>query len=158
MSQVLPERRPSTTPERWEPFNELEQVTQRMRRMLEQTIGGGWPSPLLTEGPGWSPFVDIEEQDDAYVVEAEVPGVKRQDVNVELIGNDLTISGEIKEQERKGIVRKRTRRTGRFEYHVRLPDQVSADGIDAKLDDGVLTVRLPKAEKAQRKQIEIKVK
>jgi len=102
--------------------------------------------------------VDIEEQDDSYVVEAEVPGVKRQDVNVELIGNDLTISGEIKEQERKGIVRKRTRRTGRFEYHVRLPDQVSADGIDARLDDGVLTVRLPKAQKAQRKQIEIKVK
>ena len=157
MSQTRSERRPSSALERWQPFsNDLQELNERMRRMLDETFGGYGPSFFV--GDSWSPPVDIEEQDDAYVVEAEVPGVKHQDVNVELIGNDLTISGEIKEQERKGIVRKRTRRTGRFEYHVRLPDQVSADGIDAKLDDGVLTVRLPKAEKAQRKQIEIKVK
>jgi HSP20 family protein len=157
MSQTRSERRPSSALERWQPFSsDLQELNERMRRMLDETFGGYGPSFLAVES--WSPPVDIEEQDDAYVVEAEVPGVKRQDVNVELIGNDLTISGEIKEQERTGIVRKRTRRTGRFEYHVRLPDQVSADGIDAKLDDGVLIVRLPKAEKAQRKQIEIKVK
>ena len=156
MSQVLSERRPSTTPERWEPFSELEQVTQRMRRMLEQTIGGGWPSPLLTEGPGWAPFVDIEEQDDAYVLEAELPGVKREDVNIEVVGNELAITGEIKERERKGALRKRTRRTGQFEYRVRLPEQVDSTKIDAKLDQGVLTVCVPKAERAQRRKIEIK--
>jgi HSP20 family protein len=156
MSQLSPERRSANAPERWEPLNDLEQVTQRMRRMLDQTFGGfGWPSPLVTEGAGWSPLVDIEEQDDAFVLEVEVPGVKREDVNIELVGNELEITGEIKETERKGVVRRRTRRVGGFEYRVRLPDQVDADKIEASLDQGVLKVRVPKAERAQRQKIEI---
>jgi HSP20 family protein len=156
MSETLPERRST---ERWEPLNELEQVTQRMRRMLDQTFGGfGWPSPLLTEAAGWSPLVDIEEQDDAYVLEAELPGVKREDVNIEVAGNELSITGEIKEKERKGTLRRRTRRTGRFEYRVRLPEQVDSSKIDASLDQGVLSVRVPKTERAQRQKIEIKSK
>lgn len=156
MSQVV-ERRPARTPERWEPLSELEQVTQRMRRMLEEGFGGiGWPSSPFGEEAGWSPLVDIEEQDDAYVVEAELPGVKREDVNIELVGNELDVTGEIKERERKGTLRRRTRRTGHFEYRVGLPDQVDPSKIDAKLDQGVLTVRVPKAERAQRRKIEIK--
>jgi HSP20 family protein len=156
MSQLLPERRSGVASERWEPLTELEQVSERMRRMLEQTFGGlGWPSPLR-EAAGWSPLVDIEEIDDAYVVEAELPGVQRQDVNVELVGRELTITGEIKERERKGTLRRRARRTGRFEYRVSLPDQVDAEKIDAKLAEGVLTVRVPKSERAPRRQIEIK--
>ena len=157
MSQTLPERRSQAATERWEPFSELEQMTQRMRRMLDQTFGG-WPSPLVTEAPGWSPLVDIEEQDDTYVLEAELPGVKREDVNIELVGNELSITGEIKERERKGALRRRTRRTGHFEYRVRLPDQVDASKIEAGLDQGVLTVRVPKSERAQRQKIEIKSK
>src|SRR5215216_2610647 len=103
MSHLLPERRSAKAPERWEPLREFEQVTERMREMLDRTFGGfGW-SPLLQEG-AWSPLVDIEETDDAYVVEAEVPGVKREDVNIELVGNELTITGEIKEKERKGVL------------------------------------------------------
>src|SRR3954470_1651855 len=156
MSQVLPERRPPTSPDRWEPFSELEQVTQRMRRMLEQTIGGAWPSPLLTEGAGWAPLVDIEETDDAYVIEAEVPGVKREDVNIEIVGNELSITGELKEKERVGILRRRTRRTGRFEYRVVLPGEVDASQVEAHLDGGVLNLRVPKAERAQRRKIEVK--
>jgi HSP20 family protein len=140
-------------------LSELEQVNQRMRRMLDQTFGGfGWASPLLTEAAGWSPLVDIEEQDDSYVLEAELPGVKRQDVDIEVVGNELAITGEIKERERKGAMRRRTRRVGRFEYRVRLPDQVDASKIDAGLDQGVLTIRVPKAERAQRQKIEIKSK
>jgi HSP20 family protein len=159
MSQVLPERRSATAPDRWEPLTELEQVTQRMRRMLDQTFGGfGWPSPLITEGAGWSPLVDIEEQDDAYLLEAELPGIKREDVNIEVVGNELSITGEIKEKERKGAVRRRTRRTGRFDCHVRLPDQVEASKIDASLDQGVLVVRVPKSQRAKRQEIEIKSK
>lgn len=156
MSQVLPERR-STAPERWEPLSEFEHVTQRLRQMLDQTLGGfGWPSPMLGEAAGWSPLVDIEEQDDAYVLEAELPGVKREDVNIEVIGNELSITGEIKEKQRKGAVRRRTRRTGHFEYRVRLPDEVDAAKIDASLDQGVLTVRVPKSQKAKRQKIQIK--
>ena len=151
MSQVLPERRSGTETERWSPFSELEHMNERMRRMLDQTFGG-----MLGEPSGWSPPVDIEEQDDAYVVEADLPSVRREDVDIELVGNQLTITGEIKEKERKGVVRKRTRRVGRFEYRVTLPSQVDSDKIEAKLNDGVLQVRVPKLERAQRRRIEVK--
>ena len=155
MSQILSERRSTAAPER-SALSELEQVSERMRRLLDQTFGGlAWPS-FLTESGGWSPLVDIEETDEAYVVEAELPGVKRSDVNIELAGNELMISGEIKERERKGALRRRTRRTGRFEYRVRLPEQVDDQKVDAKLADGVLIVRVPKSERAQRRKIEIK--
>jgi HSP20 family protein len=132
-------------------LSELGQLNERMRRMLEQTFGG-----MLDEPAGWIPAVDIEELEDAYVVEAEVPGVKREDVNIELSGNELTISGEIKVREREGVIRRRTRRVGEFEFRVVLPNEVNAEGIDAKLNDGVLTVRIPKAERAQRRRIEVK--
>jgi HSP20 family protein len=156
MSQTLPERRRVDTPQRWEPLSEFEQVTDRMRRLLENTFGGFGLSTPMIERPGWSPLVDLEEQDDAYVVEAELPGVKPDDVNVELVGNELMITGEAKEKERKGTVRRRTRHTGRFEYRVSLPAHVDPDKVDAKLSEGVLEVRVPKSERAQRRRIEIK--
>jgi HSP20 family protein len=150
MSQLLPERS-RTGSDGPSPLSELGQLNERMRRMLEQTFGG-----MLDEPAGWIPAVDIEEQEDAYVVEAEVPGVKREDVNIEVSGNELTISGEIKVREREGIIRRRTRRVGEFEFRVVLPNEVKSEGIDAKLNDGVLTVRIPKAERAQRRRIEVK--
>jgi HSP20 family protein len=150
MSQLLPERS-RTGSDGPGPLSELGQLNERMRRMLEQTFGG-----MLDEPAGWVPAVDIEELEGAYVVEAEVPGVKREDVNIEVSGNELTISGEIKVREREGIIRRRTRRVGEFEFRVVLPNEVNAEGIDAKLNDGVLTVRIPKAERAQRRRIEVK--
>jgi HSP20 family protein len=155
MSQLLPEHRSRRATERWEPFSELEQVSERMRGILEQTLGGFTPS-LLTEQGGWSPLVDIEEEDVTYVVEAELPGVKEKDLNIEIVGNELAISGEVKERERKGVLRRQTRRTGRFDYRVRLPEPLDAERIDAKLADGVLTVGVPKSERAQRRKIEVK--
>ncbi|MDX6408507.1 MAG: hypothetical protein QOE13_1578 [Gaiellaceae bacterium] len=150
MSQRLPERSRSGS-NSLSPSSELGQLNERMRRMLEQTFGG-----MLDEPAGWIPAVDIEELEDAYVVEAEVPGVRREDVNIEVTGNELTISGEIKERERVGIIRRRTRRVGEFEFRVVLPNEVNPEGVDANLNDGVLTVRIPKAERAQRRRIEVK--
>ena len=155
MSQQLPERRSRLATERWDPLSELDQVTERMRRMLDQTFGGFALQPFSTE-MGWAPPVDIEETDDAYVIEAELPGVKEKDVNIEHAGNEISVSGEIKERERKGVLRRQTRRTGRFEYRVRLPEHVDGEKIDAKLDGGVLTVRVPKSQRAQRRRIEVK--
>jgi HSP20 family protein len=152
MSQSLAERRSPATTERWEPFGELEQLNERMRRMLEQTFGGVIP----LDRESWAPLVDIEEQDDAYVVEADVPGVKREDIKVEQVGNELLINGETKEPKRKGALRRQTRHVGQFAYRVTLPEQVEGDAIEAKLSDGVLTVRVPKSQRAQRRQIEIK--
>jgi HSP20 family protein len=138
-------------------MSELELMAERMRRMLDQTLrGSGLPSPSpLSETGGWAPPVDIEEREDAYIVEAEVPGISREDVNIDLIGNELTISGEIKEKERDGILRRRTRRVGRFQYRVILPEHVDSDGVDAKLGDGVLTIRVPKSERAKRRRIDV---
>jgi HSP20 family protein len=70
--------------------------------------------------------------------------------------NELTITGEIKERERKGILRRRTRRTGRFEYRVTLPGETDADNVDAKLEGGVLTVRVPKSGRARPRRVEVK--
>jgi HSP20 family protein len=75
---------------------------------------------------------------------------------VEVIGHELMISGELKETERKGVLRKRSRRTGQFFYRVGLPESVAADKVEAKLNDGVLSIRIPKLERALRKKIEIK--
>jgi HSP20 family protein len=152
MSQALSERRTRDTSERTQPLNDVE----RLRRMLDQTFGTFGLPGLMTEAVGWSPPVDIEEQDDAYVIEAELPGVQKDDVNIELQSNELMITGEIKEREREGILRKRTRRIGRFEYRVRLPEQVDSDNVEAKLNDGVLTVRVPKVQRADRRQIKVK--
>ena len=152
MSQALSERRTRDTSERTQPPNDVE----RLRRMLDQTFGTFGLPGLMTEAVGWSPPVDIEEQDDAYVIEAELPGVQKDDVNIELQSNELMVTGEIKEREREGILRKRTRRIGRFEYRVRLPEQVDSDNVEAKLNDGVLTVRVPKVQRADRRQIKVK--
>jgi HSP20 family protein len=152
MSQALQERRTKDTSERAQPLSDVE----RLRRMLDQTFGSFGLPALATESVGWAPPVDIEEQDDAYVIEAEVPGVKKDDVNIELISNELMVTGEIKEREREGILRKRTRRIGRFEYRVRLPEQVDPDNVEAKLKDGVLSVRVPKHEQAERRRIQVK--
>jgi HSP20 family protein len=155
LSQLQPERRSTAALERWEPLQEFEQVTERMRRMLDQTFGAFGVPSLGREPMGWSPLVDVEETDDAYVVEAELPGVKRENASIEIVGNELAITGEIKERERKGHLRRRARRTGRFEYRLSLPDPVDADKVDASLKDGVLTVRVPKSERAQRRKIEV---
>jgi HSP20 family protein len=150
---TLPENRPPRGAERTQPLRDVEQVTDRMRRLLDESFGG-WTA-LLAEAAAWTPPVDIEETDDAWLVEAELPGVDRKDIDIELVGNELAITGEIKERERAGILRRKTRRVGRFEFRVTLPDQVDQDKIEANVRDGVLTVRVPKAERAQRRRIEV---
>jgi HSP20 family protein len=149
---VRRERR-DVLPARWDPVREMEDVRQRMDRLFEDVLSG---SPLAAGGV-WSPLVDLEETDDAWVVEADLPGVKKGDVTVELRANELAIHGEIKERERTGILRRRTRRTGQFDYRVTLPGDVNADDdVDAHLNDGVLIVRVPKPTRAQARRIEIK--
>jgi HSP20 family protein len=123
---------------------------------MDRLMQTAW-SPLGTGNGGtWMPITDIEETEDAWIIEAEVPGVDRKDVNVELRDSELIISGVIKEKERKGIVRRQTRRTGQFEYRVTLPGQSDAEHIEANLHDGVLTVRVPKTEQAKPRRIEVK--
>jgi len=138
------------SPARWEPFRELEQLQEQTLELLENAWSGR-PADGLT----WTPPVDIEETEDAWIVEAEIPGVKRQDVNVETRDSELLISGEIKERERTGILRRRTRRVGEFEFRVTLPGGLDPNNVEANVDDGVLTVRIPKPEQARPQRVEV---
>jgi HSP20 family protein len=106
-------------------------------------------------GGAWSPLVDVEETDDAYVFEVDLPGVRREDVDAEVDASQLRIAGEVRERERTGVLRHHARRTGRFEYRSTLPEEVDAERIEASLSDGVLTVRVPKSERSQPRRIEI---
>lgn len=146
---ALPTRRDNNELTSWNPFRELDEIQSRMSRLLESTFG----TPML--GGAWTPPVDIEETDDAFVVEAELPDVKREDVDVELNDNELSIHGEIKERERTGILRRQTRRTGQFDYRVTLPGQVDPDSTEASLKDGVLRLTVRKSEGQRRRRIEI---
>jgi HSP20 family protein len=147
---ALPVRR-STDVQAWNPFRELDDLHERMSRLLESTFGGNGSSTVT----GWAPPVDIEETDDAFVVEAELPGVKREDITVDMQDNELSIHGEIKERERTGVLRRQTRRTGEFDYRVVLPGQVNADDVEAHLQEGLLRVEVRKAEKAKPRRIEV---
>ncbi|MDX6692236.1 MAG: hypothetical protein QOG15_3693 [Solirubrobacteraceae bacterium] len=153
---ALPVTRPdyaARAPERRGPFRELEELQERTLQLIENAFGA---DALPDGGRVWIPYADIEETDDAWVIEAEVPGVKREDVDIEAHDDELVISGEIKERERAGIIRRRTRRVGRFEYRVTLPNSADADAIEASLDHGILTVRVPKSQEARPKRVEIK--
>jgi HSP20 family protein len=135
---------------RWDPFSELDELQSRTSQLIENLWTGAG-----TNGGIWAPPVDVEETDDSWIVEAELPGVDKKDVDVDVHGNELTISGEIKERERKGILRRRTRRTGRFEYRVSLPGEIDRDNVQASLDGGVLTVRVPKPEQERPHRVEV---
>lgn len=121
---------------RWDPFEE-------MNRLHDHFFGG--------RGLAKQPFrvaVDIREEDDAFYVDAEVPGVAAQDVKVDVEKNVLTISGERKAEkdEAEGSYRRVERYYGTFSRSFTLPETVNADNIHADLRDGVLTLRLPKKE------------
>jgi HSP20 family protein len=138
--------------QRWEPFRELEQLQEQVGRLMENV----WSPMAGGNGGTWIPLADIEETDDAWVIEAELPSVDRKDINVELRDNELVINGEIKEKKRDGILRRRTRRVGQFEYRVTLPGHPNEEGIEANLHDGVLTVRVPKGEQERPRRIDVK--
>jgi HSP20 family protein len=138
--------------QRWEPLRELEELQERTAELMQSV----WSGAGLAQAAAWTPPVDIEETDDAWVVEAELPGVRNDDIDVEVRDNELEITGEIKERERRGILRRRTRRVGRFEFRVTVPGAIDAERMDARLNDGVLTVRVPKPEQARPRRIDVK--
>ncbi|WP_447002129.1 Hsp20/alpha crystallin family protein [Saccharothrix isguenensis] len=147
---TLPAVRSSGPVGRWDPFREFEDLYRQLGRWMD-SVAGHLDDTVAT----WSPSADVTETEDAYLVGVELPGVKRDDISIDLVGNELAISGELKERERQGLFRHRTRRTGQFSYRVTLPHDVDADKVEANLTDGVLTVRVPKSEAAKPRRIAI---
>ena len=148
---ALPIRRGQGDAARWDPMAEINRLSEQMQDYL-----GRWSSPASLLGEGFTPLADVEETDDGYVVEIELAGVKGDDISVEAAGRRLTVSGERKERERVGILRRQTRTVGRFHYEVVLPGEVDEEGIEASLDEGVLTVRVPKVEAERPRRIPVK--
>ena len=152
----VPARRTATSSphqvERWDPLREFEQLQEEMGRLVQSV----WSPAGVGNGGAWTPFADVEETEDAWTIEVELPGVDRKNVNVEMRNSELVISGDVTQKERKGVLRRRARRTGHFEYHVTLPGESDEEHIDAKLHDGILTVRVPKTEHAKPRRIEVK--
>jgi HSP20 family protein len=137
---------------RWDPMAELQRMQSQLGRLFE-----GWGDLQSVTGDGFFvPLADVEETDDAYVIELELPGVDKKDFDISMSGRRLSVTGERKEKERVGVLRRRTRTVGRFEYEIVLPGDVDENGVTAKLDEGVLTVRVPKAANDRPRRIEVK--
>jgi HSP20 family protein len=148
---ALPVRRNETQAERWDPLAELGRLNEQLQQYLSN-----WASLPSTLGEEFTPLADVEETEDAYLVEIELPGVKREDISVEVAGRRLTVSGERKERQRVGILRRRTRTVGRFHYEVVLPGDLVEDEVEASLDEGVLSLRVPKPERDRARRILVK--
>lgn len=138
-----------TTPAVRDPFADLAGVTRGLASIADD---------LWTQVAGddaWTALADVEETDDEFVVDVELPGVEKGDVDVALDGRRLTISAERKERERVGVLRHRTRRVGTYRFDVLLPAEVDDERIEANLTDGVLTVHVPKTVSARRRRIQV---
>jgi len=141
----------SQAPARWDPLAEFEDLYQRMGQLMSGAFDGGW-QPM---GQSWAPLADLSETQDAYLAEVELPGVARDDISVEMAGQELVISGEFSDPGQHGRALRRGRRSGRFEYRVLLPGQAEADKVTAALADGVLTVTVPKSEAGRPRRIQV---
>jgi len=140
----------------WNPFQEFEDLLDRYSR------SGGLSKKLDSDlsVADWSPSVDIEEEDDNYIIKADLPGVDKKDIEVKFEGGVLTIRGEkhTETETGKGTKRHRTERFhGSFARSFTLPDAIKTDKMDASYKDGVLSMKIPKEEKAKPKAINIKV-
>jgi HSP20 family protein len=109
--------------------------------------------------PAWSPALDVRENKDSYIIRAELPGLKREDIEVSLQDGALVISGErTVEKVEEGVeVHRQERYYGKFQRALTLPEPVAADKVKADYKDGVLTVTLPKTEEAKPKKIDVSV-
>jgi HSP20 family protein len=140
---------------KWDPFGEMSQMYGTMDRFY----GDRFLRRLTDEElySGWSPSVDVYETETEIVVEAEIPGATEKDISVEVKENVLTISGERKkEREVKEERFHRIERSyGKFQRMFTLSDSIETDKVDAKMKNGVLTVRLPKAPKAIAQKIAV---
>ena len=128
----------------WDPFADFD----RVRREFDMSSNAR---------EGFVPAVDVEEQEKAYVLRAELPGIKREDVHVEVHDDVLTLKGERREDSASGNkkMQRIERRYGSFERRFSMPKHVDVKGIEAKLEHGVLELRLPKVPEVTPRRIEV---
>ena len=140
-----------TRRETWSPFRDLGRLREEIDRLFGSPYEG---SEFVT---GWGPALDFFEDKDRFTVKCELPGVRKEDIDISVEGNTLSISGERKHEneQQTGQTYRSERYFGRFQRNVTLPQAVDANNVSAQYKDGVLTVSLPKTEESRRKQIQI---
>jgi HSP20 family protein len=143
---------------RWEPAREMMTLREAMDRLFDDAF-----THPLSIRDGWSmasPAIDMYQTENDVVVKASIPGMKAEDVQINITGDVLTLKGELKqEDERKDKAwHIREQRFGSFERSVALPTAVKTDKADAVFENGVLTITLPKADEVKPKTINIKAK
>lgn len=132
-------------------------IARFVDRMIEHAARDMYPFVEYAEGD-FALAVDVVENDDSYSVTASLPGVKPEDIEINLNDNVLTITGEIKEErkEEKGRLLIQERHYGKFSRSVRFPALVNSENVEANYKDGVLTLEVPKAQNGGAKRITIK--
>jgi len=141
----------------WPTFGRLSSLRDELDRFFES------PLTELARGSqlfaGWTPALDVFEDKDNVIVKAELPGMKKEEIEVSLHDGTLSISGERKKENKfeNAEVYRTERFVGRFQRSVALPSAVAADKVSAQYKDGILTITLPKTEEAKPKQIDVKV-
>lgn len=142
---------------RWEPAREMMTLREAMDRLFDDAF----TRPLSLTSNNWSiPAVDMYQTDDEVVVKAALPGIKADEVQINVTGEVLTIKGETKQENetKEKAYHLREQRWGAFERSIVLPTEVVADKAKADFENGVLTITLPKAEEVKPKTINIKTK
>jgi HSP20 family protein len=139
---------------RWDPFQEMLNLRRTVDRLFDNVgTDREWAQPTL-----WGLAVDVIENKDEFIIKASVPGINPQDLEVSYTDDILTIKGEIKSENevKEDQYHLRERRYGSFSRSISLPTKVKGDAIEASCQNGVLSLRLPKAEEVKPKRIAIK--
>lgn len=140
---------------RWDPFQDSGDLMQRFNQLLSRSSAGSGELAKVD----WRPVADIIENEQAYLIKAELPEVKKEDIRIDLNEGVLSIRGErrLETEHEDDKVHRVESFYGSFSRSFRLPDDVDVEGITAESRDGVLKVRLPKREAATPRSVEIKV-
>jgi len=141
---------------RWEPFAGFGDVRSVFNDLFDENFGRSSAQPSMSK---WYPAVDVLESKESYLIRAELPGMKREDIKVEVKDGTLVLSGERKsEKPAEGVEYRHAERVAaKFWRSFSLPETVKQDAIEATYKDGILEIRVPKAEEAKPRQIEISV-
>ena len=143
---------------RWEQVEGVNRIQSRINELFEDALGRTRAQQSAAAGV-WYPPVDILESKDSYLIRAELPGMRNEDLKTEVNEGILTLSGERKlEEPASGVEYHRVERvTGKFSRSFHVPQTVNPDGIKATYKDGILEVQVPKADEAKPRQIAISV-
>lgn len=138
------------------PFVEMERLRRQMD-LLSEWISRGSPSGQMFSA-GVFPLINLTETQDCYFVRAELPGLKAGEIDIQIVGRNLTIAGERKIPSEGENVKyhRRERESGKFSRVINLPDEIDNEKIEAKMNNGLLAIKLPKTETAKPRQIAVK--